>query len=202
MVRFILVVAAKPHASLPPHNFFTNFPCARATGSRMFALPNNHAGGSILGDWHSWLARFVHIEEVAGSSPASPTANAGSGFGISVFLFWLPNWLPNKRKFGSDQVMKWKRRSNGKKTATVLFWQKEASSSSVWVAVQCFCRHLQLRTHPILTFAGSLLNFIHYEHFLKKTIALKSCNMVFLQLKLTKALPNLLSIITLRRVEL
>lgn len=27
----------------------------------------------LSGDWHSWLARFVHIEEVAGSNPASPT---------------------------------------------------------------------------------------------------------------------------------
>lgn len=126
VVRFILVVAAKPHASLPPHNFFTNFPCARATGSRMFALPNNHAGVSIvMGDWHSWLARFVHIEEVAGSSPASPTANAGSGFGISVFLFWLPNWLPNKAKFFA-RLPAWCNHWRSHHLASSIFWYRTA----------------------------------------------------------------------------
>lgn len=38
----------------------------------------NGLNGIKKGDWHSWLARFVHIEEVAGSSPASPTENPDS----------------------------------------------------------------------------------------------------------------------------
>ncbi len=27
----------------------------------------------VVGMWHSWSARFVHIEEVVGSSPSIPT---------------------------------------------------------------------------------------------------------------------------------
>lgn len=36
-----------------------------------------------MGDWRSWLARFLDTEEVAGSSPVSPTNDpkAGSAFG-------------------------------------------------------------------------------------------------------------------------
>ncbi len=30
-------------------------------------------GAGVLGDWRSWLARVVDIDEVTGSSPVSPT---------------------------------------------------------------------------------------------------------------------------------
>lgn len=37
------------------------------------ALPSGRRDG-LLGDWRSWLARIVDIDEVTGSSPVSPTS--------------------------------------------------------------------------------------------------------------------------------
>lgn len=42
-----------------------------------------YTAGSPMGDWLSWLERTVHIREVTGSNPVSPTIpsywNTGSG---------------------------------------------------------------------------------------------------------------------------
>jgi hypothetical protein len=39
----------------------------------MGAFSEGYTAGSPMGDWLSWLERTVHIREVTGSNPVSPT---------------------------------------------------------------------------------------------------------------------------------
>ena len=39
----------------------------------MAPLPGGYTSASPMGDWLSWLERTVHIREVTGSNPVSPT---------------------------------------------------------------------------------------------------------------------------------
>jgi hypothetical protein len=42
---------------------------------------DGYTAHSPMGDWLSWLERTVHIREVTGSNPVSPTIPSASGAG-------------------------------------------------------------------------------------------------------------------------